>query len=238
MSATEPRIFIFAGYTGTGKTEIAINYALSLHQNGVPVALLDFDIVKPYIRIRDKADILRASGLNVLSPSGEYAQADMPIIPPHTYSWVADKSRKLVIDVGGDKQGSTTIGQLIPRIEPGGYEFILVINPFRPFSNNVESIKRVASDVAFGAHTRFTHIVANPHLKEKSSKEEFLKGLEVIKEASIEMNLPIKFVAVSNENNFEVLDDDLPAPRLPLQLFIKYPWEIKPRVNWIYRKGL
>lgn len=234
---SQPRIFIFAGYTGTGKTEIAINYALSLHQSGVPVALLDFDIVKPYIRIRDKADILKAAGLNVLTPSDEYAHADMPIIPPHTYSWVADKSRKLVIDVGGDKQGSTTIGQFMPRIEPGGYEFILVVNPFRPFSNTVESIKRIASDVAFGAHTRFTHIAANPHLKEKSDKEEFFKGLEIIKDASREMNLPMKLVAVSNENNFEVSDGQLPAPRLPLQLFIKYPWEVKPTVNWIYKKG-
>ena len=233
---TEARIFIFAGYTGTGKTEIAINYALSLHQKGVPVALLDFDIVKPYIRIRDKADILIASGLNVLTPSSEYAQADMPIIPPNTYAWVADKSRKLVIDVGGDKQGSTTLAQVFPRIEEGGYEFILVINPFRPFSRTVDDIKRIAGEVAFGAHTRFTHIAANPHLKEKSSKEEFLRGLEVVKQASTEMNLPIKFVAVSTENNFEVNDDELPAPRLPLQLFVKYPWEDKPKVNWIYKK--
>ena len=233
----EARIFIFAGTTGTGKTEVAINYALYLHQNDEKVALLDFDVVKPYIRIRDKADILRQAGLEVLMPEGSIAFADMPIIPTHLYAWVADKSRKLVVDVGGDKQGSTALAQVMPRIEADGYEFILVVNPFRPFSKTVDQIKPIAGEVAFGAHTRFTHIVANPHLKEKSTRKDFLEGLEIVKQASKEMELPIKFVAVSHEYLKDITQDDLPAPMLPLQLFIKYPWEEKPRVNWIYRRG-
>ena len=51
----DKRIQIFVGPIGSGKTEISINYALSLHQKGENVALLDFDVVKPYIRIRDVA---------------------------------------------------------------------------------------------------------------------------------------------------------------------------------------
>ncbi len=233
----QPRVFIFAGPVGSGKTEISINYALSIHQNGQKVALLDFDVVKPYIRIRDKANILRASGLEVLTPDENMTYADMPIIPPKTYGWVSDKSRLLVIDVGGDKQGSTTLAQVLPRIGPDGFEFILVVNPFRPFTKTVEQIKNVAEEIAFAAKTKFTHVVANPHLKEKSSKEAFFDGLSVVVGASREMGLPIKFVAVSQEHLKDVTPEDLPAPMLPLQLFVKYPHEEKPRVSWIYKRG-
>lgn len=229
------RIQLFVGPIGSGKTEISINYALSLHQNGENVALLDFDVVKPYIRIRDVVDQLKESGLHVLTPEGPTAYADMPIVPAHIYHWIADTSRKLIMDVGGDKQGSTTIAQVVARLDLQEYEFTLVINPFRPFMSTATQIIRTASEIAFAAHARFSSIVANPHLKELTTLDDYLSGLEVVRAASKEMNLPILFSAITPEMNTQLDGRDIEMNKLLLQLFVKAPWEEKQPFRWIYK---
>ena len=44
------RITIFAGHYGSGKTNVAVNYALCLSKEGKKVSLSDLDIVNPYFR--------------------------------------------------------------------------------------------------------------------------------------------------------------------------------------------
>ncbi len=229
------RIQFFVGPIGSGKTEISINSAIMRHLNGEKVALLDFDVVKPYIRVRDVADEIRKSGLEVLTPEGPVAYADMPIVPAHIFHWIADTSKALVFDVGGDKQGSTTIAQIVGRLEPEEFEFTLVINPYRPFMGSVKQIIRTASEIAFAAHTRFTSIVANPHLKEQTTLDDFLSGLKIVKDASKEMNLPILFTGISKEIDSQLGGQDIGLTKLPLHLFVLPPWEPKPRTNWIYK---
>jgi len=231
-----PRITIFAGPVGAGKTEISINYALSLKQAGTQVALIDYDVVKPYIRVRDSADVLRQSGLEVLMPEGKVAFADMPVVPQKIYHWIADDSRRLVMDVGGDKQGATALGQIIPRLNGGDYEFNLVINPYRPFTSTVDGIRNLAEEVSQGARARFTSIVGNPHIKDMTAIEDFTEGLGTIREASKALDLPIKFIACSQEMYDEVKALNIPETILPLQLFVKYPWEDRrEKVSWIYK---
>ena len=232
----KPRITIFAGPIGAGKTEISINYSLKLKQFGTKVALIDFDVVKPYIRVQDKADILMESGLTVLMPEGKIAFADMPIIPQKIYRWLADDSRHLVIDVGGDKQGSTALGQIMPRLSKEEYEFCLVINPYRPFTSTIAGIKQLADEVSSGAHTHFDSIVGNPHIKELTTMKDFMDGLELIQQASKDMGLPIKFIGVSEDLYSEVKADSADEELLPMQMFVTYPWQDRREgVNWIYK---
>ena len=42
------RVTLFAGHYGSGKTNIAVNYALLLRRLGRQVAVADLDIVNPY----------------------------------------------------------------------------------------------------------------------------------------------------------------------------------------------
>ncbi len=47
------RLTLFAGHYGSGKTNIAINYALYLKRAGYPVSIADLDIVNPYYRTKE-----------------------------------------------------------------------------------------------------------------------------------------------------------------------------------------
>ena len=44
-SLTHRRVTLFAGHYGSGKTNIAVNWALALRKTGAPVTIVDLDIV-------------------------------------------------------------------------------------------------------------------------------------------------------------------------------------------------
>jgi len=58
------RISIFTGHFGSGKTEVAVNFALKLRERNIKTAIVDFDIVNPFFRAVDAKSTLnqKASG--------------------------------------------------------------------------------------------------------------------------------------------------------------------------------
>ena len=53
------RITVFTGHFGSGKTELAVNYALWLKKQGKEVTVIDFDLVNPYFRTKDAEGLFR-----------------------------------------------------------------------------------------------------------------------------------------------------------------------------------
>ena len=47
------RITLFAGHYGSGKTNIAVNWAKHLKESGYKTSIVDLDIVNPYFRTKD-----------------------------------------------------------------------------------------------------------------------------------------------------------------------------------------
>ena len=60
------RITLFAGHYGSGKTNIAVNYAMHLKSLGEDVVVADLDIVNPYFRTRDSQDDFEKAGIRLL----------------------------------------------------------------------------------------------------------------------------------------------------------------------------
>ena len=52
------RIHIFTGHFGSGKTEVALNFALQEKKKGEDVVIVDLDIVNPYFRTNDARNVL------------------------------------------------------------------------------------------------------------------------------------------------------------------------------------
>ena len=105
------RITIFAGHYGSGKTNIAVNYAIRIKQNGYPVKIGDMDIVNPYFRTKDSAKELESEGIELISPAFANSNVDLPALPQQLYALVWNKDHYAVLDVGGDDRGAYALGR-------------------------------------------------------------------------------------------------------------------------------
>ena len=99
------RITLFAGHYGSGKTNIAVNYAKFLREQGNAVVIADLDIVNPYFRTKDSAQELEERGIALISSEYAGTNVDIPAMPQQMYMLTHDKQLHAVIDVGGDDRG-------------------------------------------------------------------------------------------------------------------------------------
>ena len=107
----ESRVTLFAGHYGSGKTNLAVNYARRLARDGRAVTLADLDIVNPYFRAKDSEALLRQEGIRLLSSPYANSNVDIPALPQEMYAVIDDRSRYAVLDIGGDDRGALALGR-------------------------------------------------------------------------------------------------------------------------------
>lgn len=61
-------VTVVVGHYGVGKTNLAVNLAVDAADAGAEVVLVDLDIVNPYFRSSDYADLLERHGVRVIAP--------------------------------------------------------------------------------------------------------------------------------------------------------------------------
>ena len=76
------RLTLFCGHYGSGKTNIALNYALHLRQSGEAVTVADLDIVNPYFRTKDSRAELARAGVGLICSDYAGGNLDIPARPP------------------------------------------------------------------------------------------------------------------------------------------------------------
>lgn len=192
----EKRVTLFAGHYGSGKTNIAVNYALALKQTGADVVIADLDIVNPYFRTKDSADALQKAGIPLISSAYANSNVDIPALPQEMYAVTDDRSKRAVLDIGGDDRGATALGRISPAIlEENDYEMLAVVNFYRPLTRTAEEALEVMREVEAAAHLPFTGIVNNSNLGEETTAEDVLATVETVETLSRISGLPVCFTS-------------------------------------------
>jgi len=159
------RLTLFAGHYGSGKTNIAVNYALQLSAEGKKVCIADLDIVNPYFRTADSAERLKAAGVDLIVPQFANSNVDLPALPAEVYRLVEDRSSFGVMDIGGDDRGAYALGRYVPFIKKeNDYRMIFVANCYRPLTQTPEDALEVMREIEAACKLQFTDIVNNSHL--------------------------------------------------------------------------
>ena len=166
------RVTLFAGHYGSGKTNIAVNYALRLAGEGRRTAIADLDIVNPYFRTADSARELAAAGVELISPQFANSNVDLPALPAEAYRLVEDRSLYAVLDIGGDDRGAYALGRYAPYIlEEGNYRMAFVANFSRPLTRTPEEALEVLREIEAAGGVPFTDIVNNTNLAHETTAE-------------------------------------------------------------------
>ena len=191
------RVTLFCGHYGSGKTNVALNYALCLRQDGGEVTVADLDIVNPYFRTKDSRWELEEAGIRLICSEYANTNVDIPALPSDLYSITDDKSRRVVIDVGGDDRGALALGRIAPAIlEENSYEMLLVINRYRPLTPDAPSTLEVMREIELAGGIRFTGLVNNSNLGEATDEETVLSSLAYAEEVSSLTGLPVVMTTV------------------------------------------
>ena len=191
------RLTLFAGHYGSGKTNLAVNYAKMLKKEGFDVLLADLDIVNPYFRSKDSEDELRELGIGLISSQFANTNLDLPSLPQEMYRTVQDQSIYAVMDIGGDDAGAVALGRFAPFItEEDNYDMIFVVNFFRPLSRTAEEALEVMREIEASSKLKFTSIVNNSNLGELTTAQDILSTEKEVEKLVRLSGLPLKFTSV------------------------------------------
>ena len=215
------RLTLFAGHYGSGKTNIAVNYALHLAREGKKVCIADLDIVNPYFRTKDSARELEEAGVDLVSPQFANSNVDLPALPAESYRLVHDRTAYGIMDIGGDDRGAYALGRFTPFIkEENDYRMVFVANRCRPLTRTPEEALEVMREIEAACGLSFTCIVNNSNLGPETTPEDVSGSLDYIAKLCALSGLPL-WLHTAEASIAEQLGD-LDAPVLPLQLQKKY----------------
>jgi len=214
--------FVFIGEAGCGKSEISINLALSLAaQESRPVHFFDLDMTKPLFRSRDQASFLSEQGVRVHFEEQFY---DAPTAAGGVNRLLRDESCTTVLDVGGDYIGARSIGGYAPLLNREDSAVFYVVNPYRPWSMDIEHIDAVLSQTLGVSHIELKrlHIVGNPNLGAGTTAADVVQGAQRLEEM-IGPYMPIDFCTVE-EKLCRQLSGAPAIPIVPIRLYLTYEW--------------
>ena len=215
------RLTLFAGHYGSGKTNIAVNYALLLAKEGKDVVIADLDIVNPYFRTKDSAAVLEKAGVQLISPQFANTNVDLPALPAEAYRLVQDKSIYGIMDIGGDDRGAYALGRYVPTLkEENNYRMVFVANCYRPLTRTPEDAMEVMREIEEACGLQFTDIINNSNLASETTPETVLESQDYMEKLSQLSGLPV-FATTAETRVAEVLADKIENV-LPLQLQEKY----------------
>lgn len=179
------RFVVLVGNYGSGKTEAALNLAMASAAS-MSTTLVDLDIVNPYFRSGEKADMLRQAGIRVLMPTFALTTVDIPALPAEIQSVFETPSQRVIFDVGGDDTGAAALGRYAPSFARyrEDTQTALVVNCMRPLTQTAEDVAELAERIMARARMRLDMLINNTNLADHTTRELLLRGEETVRAAA------------------------------------------------------
>jgi hypothetical protein len=221
-----PSRLAIVGAFGSGKTEVAINCAVGIARSGQPVTLIDLDTVTPALRCRQAAQAMAELPIQLLAPAGQLAYADLPSISAAMRSALADRSRKVILDVGGHPTGARALGSLADLFAATDHAIWGVVSPWRPQTRDPDGIESMMSEISARIGLPVTALVANLHTPGEPNAEVLQAGATVVRQAAAELGITIALYAIDS-HHLALARQTLGEEHnwLGMELFMRTPWE-------------
>lgn len=215
-------VVVITGNYGSGKTEVAVNWALALARVGEAVTVVDLDIVNPYFRCREAEELMESAGVRVIAPRGEMHHAELPIILPEIRGAIEAPQGLTILDVGGDDDGARVLSSLAGAF--GAYEMIQVVNQRRPFTDTVEGCLKIQTEIERASRLEVTSLVSNAHLMDETDEAVVYEGAAFARSVGAVRGQPLRFATVERGLAERIDEARLGCPALVLDRRMLPPW--------------
>ena len=214
------RLTVVAGHYGSGKTNLAVNYAVYLRSRVERVTVCDLDIVNPYFRTKDAEALLHEKDIRLISSAFANTNVELPGIPPEARASFDDTEMYSVVDLGGDDRGAYALGRYAGLIADA--EMWMVINMYRPMTASAEQLQGIMEEIEGASSARFTGIVNNSNLGAQTTARDVMASLEYAADASGLTGLPVVMTSAREELCAELSGEI--ENLFPLRIMVKPGW--------------
>ena len=218
-------IVIICGNYGSGKSEIAVNFAAQSRLKGMEVKITDLDLVNPYFRSREARVALERIGVQVVLPDRQYMHADLPILAPAVAGMIQQPAELTILDVGGDDVGVTVLAALETVLKQKTVHMLQVINLFRPNTGTVEGCLKIKQEIEASSKMKITGLVSNANLIDETTPEHIYKGYDLVKAVAKATGLKIEFITASSQMIPKLDMDRFHCPVLTIDRTLVPPWK-------------
>jgi len=196
------KVYVLIGNCGSGKTELALNFAFRAAEAGERTELLDLDMVNTYFRLTERGRMAQMKEIRLVSPNFACSGIETLSVPAEVQSAFAMDWDTVIFDVGGDAVGATAVGryhQDFMELEPGALEVLNVVNIRRPLAGTVERIIKLQEEMQLHSRLRITGMINNTNLAVMTTDQELRDGYEVIREVSERTGVPVAYTSGKKE---------------------------------------
>ena len=231
MDTTTEPVVIFIGNFGSGKTEVAVNFAVDRISSGIPVQIADLDLVNPYFRSRELRDVLEANGIEVIMPDGSLADSELPIVVPQIKGIIERPKGVAILDVGGDDIGARVLGSFHPVLSRSPHDMLQVLNICRPFTDTVSGAVTITREIELASRLRVTAVVGNSHLMDETTAGIIREGYRFTTAVAGELGVPVKFIACEKRLLPDLYPAEFECPLLPITRQLLPPWRRRQKLG-------
>ena len=193
---------VLIGNYGSGKSELALNFAMQAAARGDRTELLDLDMVNTYFRLTERGKMVEQKEIRLVSPIFSCSGSETLSLPAEGSSAFALDWDTVIFDVGGDDVGATALGryhQDFMALEPGALEVLNVVNIRRPLASTVENIHRLQEGMQAHARLQITGMINNTNLATMPSADDLWDGYEVLREVVDRTGIPVAYTTGKKE---------------------------------------
>lgn len=196
------KMYVLIGNYGSGKSELALNFAFKAAERGERTELLDLDMVNTYFRLTERGNMTRMKEIRLVSPNFACSGIETLSVPAEVASAFAMDWDTVVFDVGGDPTGATALGryhQDFMALENGELEVLNVVNTRRPLAGTVEKIIALQESMERYSRLKITGMINNTNLATATTEADLRDGYEIVKEVSIRTGKPVLYTSGKKE---------------------------------------
>ena len=226
---------VLIGNYGSGKSELALNFAMQAAARGERTELIDLDMVNTYFRLTERGKMVEQKEIRLVSPNYACSGIETLSLPAEVASAFVLDWDTVVFDVGGDDVGATALGryhQDFVDLEPGALEVLNVVNIRRPLSGTVEKLIRLQEGMQAHSRLKITGMINNTNLATATTEAELRDGYEMIREVSEITGTPVLDTSGKKEFLDKVLaeghDPKYIGTPIAIDTYMERDWE-----SWI-----